>query len=125
MSGAFMLLMNGVASSGGGGGGGGGGLTASIPPGPFYAVAARNQYTFGSNLCSVSGGTGPFTYQWAYTLAPNSDPGTWTTGTAASLIVTASGVSATSIALYTCTVTDSLMNKAVSNTAQFAFQCTL
>ena len=110
-----------AACLGGGGGGGGSPLTVSIVGGT-YVAAYGSSYTFPTNTVTVVGGTGPFTYLWGET---DDGGGTWSSGgTTASYAPAVSRVKSGgnySSASYTCTVTDSLGNKGVSNIAVYTY----
>ena len=97
-------------------------IAVSISGGASGSGAIGN-HSFGTSTVSVTGGVGPFTYQWH-----ESDDaiGTWTApGTSATQTISVSGVpggSDSSAASYYCVVTDTGTGlTATTNTATYAW----
>jgi hypothetical protein len=113
-----------IAAAIGGGAGGGGGvpLSAVIDSGQAASDWNNSSWPFGTNLCTPSGGTAPYTYAWSYSV---SNGGTWGfagSSTASSVAPTVSGVSSTATATLICTVTDAASNVVASNEAYYTFE---
>jgi len=93
-------------------------FSAKIPGGVTFASGFSKTNTFGSISCTVTGGTGPFTYLWNVT--PDTF-GAWSSGgTASSYAPVASNVYSGSLAtgIYTVTVTDTGTSKVLTSNPQ-------
>ena len=96
-------------------------ISATISGGVTLS-GATNSHAFGTNTVSITGGIGPFTYQWHES---DDFQGVWTAaGTGITQTVNVSGVSSTntSAASYYCTVTDTGTGlTATTNTANYGW----
>ena len=93
-------------------------FTAKIPGGTTFASGFSKTNTFGSISCTVTGGSGSFTYLWNVS-ADNF--GTWSSGgTSSAYAPVVSGVFPASLSngIYTCTVTDTNTSKVVTSNPQ-------
>lgn len=100
-------------------------LAATITGPSFSASGTATSHSFGSNTCTASGGTSPYTYLWSVKADAN---GTWTTGgTSSSFTPSVSAVflGDLTIATYVCTVTDSAGATVKSNSVQYQYANTV
>jgi len=100
------------------------GLTASILNGSMNA-GPESSNTFATNTCAAAGGTPAYTYLWTANVVEGLVGG-WNTGGTSSTFTPVGHAPSGQIsqAYYTCTVTDSLGNVAVSNSALYSWQNT-
>ena len=114
-----IMIAAGIA---GGGGGGGVPLSAVIDSGQTASDWNNPSWSFGSNACTPSGGTAPYTYAWSYSVSNGGSWGFAGSSTASSVVPTVSGVSSTATATLICTVTDAATNVVASNEAYYTFE---
>ncbi len=95
-------------------GSGGGTLAASASPAVFNVETGLPSGTTAPSICSVGGGTGPFTYAWT-TVSGGGVGVIGPTTAAARFTWVGMGFGSVVNATFVCTVTDSLGATAVSN----------
>ena len=115
MSGASAMLLGSST-------GGSSSLKVTIGAGQT-SIVANSAHTFSGNSCSVSGGSGSYTYAWSVTTM---GVGTWSPSSSTSSSITPSveyvGEWETATAVFLCTVTDTVSGAVQpSNNASYTF----
>jgi hypothetical protein len=104
MSGVLSVVIGGTA-----GAGGGSPLVASIGGGEYASNFDSDSWTWNTAICTASGGTPPYSYQWSWTSTSGGIFGFASSSALASTLPAVSGVarSSTATGSLRCQVTDS------------------